>query len=307
MTRPAEPVPRKLHRLRWLLTVWFTLVFATGVVVLVAAVRVSAPEYSPAAGLLWWYASLGVAATAVLGPATWALLGLLLAPVVRVVRAQEAFLGATAHDLRTPLATLSVLLETARRDPAQRDEALSRAARLVSRSGDVVDDMLLRARLTAGVLPVHLRPARLDQLTEAVIVDLATGEPEFGTTADGRTTMVVDIDGHRITMIAGATVALLDPALAERAIANLLHNALRHGHEPGRTALITVTVERDGDRAAVVVADSGPGLRPPIERTGLGLSVVRWVARAHRGSLHLGAGPEPGTRIRLSFPGRVSA
>jgi signal transduction histidine kinase len=52
------------------------------------------------------------------------------------------------------------------------------------------------------------------------------------------------------------------------------------------------------------VADDGPGLRPPITRPGLGLSVVRWVARVHGGALLLGTGPRPGTRIRLVLPAR---
>lgn len=60
----------------------------------------------------------------------------------------------------------------------------------------------------------------------------------------------------------------------------------------------------EGDRAAVTVADEGPGLRPPVDRPGLGLSMVRWVARAHCGSLLLGVGTQPGTRIRLALPAR---
>jgi two-component system, OmpR family, sensor kinase len=282
-----------LRRLRWLLTAWFTLVLAVGVAVLVLAVAATTRSHatyeradSDLAALL---ALLGAAALAVFAPATWVLLGFLLEPVTRSLAVQESFLGTAAHDLRTPLATLGALLDTARHDPA----AVDRAARLVARSGDTVEDLLLRARLASGTLPVTPRPTRLDQVVEAVLADL--------TGTDGEVTEL-DVDGHRITLHAVPVVAQIDGALVERAVANLIHNALRHGHPPGGTARITVTVHTERGRAAVTVADEGPGFRPADQRARLGLSVVRWVARSHGGSLLLGTGPHPGARLRLLLP-----
>jgi two-component system, OmpR family, sensor kinase len=301
------PVHRSLQRLRWLLTVWFTLVLAAGVVVLLSLANVVADSaYASAqqAGgphLTWPLAVLGAVEVAVFGPLTWTLLGYLLGPVTRSLGAQESFLNTAAHDLRTPLATLVTLIETARHDPGQREETLDRAARLLARNGDIVENLLLRARLSTGILPVHTRPARLDQVVEGVIADLTGAELDAVAGPDGRTAITIDLDGHRITMEAAPTVALIDTGLAERAIANLIHNALRHGHEPGQTARIAVTVWPQDGRALVAVADTGPGLRPPVTRPGLGLSVVRWVARVHGGALLLGTGAEPGTRIRLAF------
>ncbi|HEV7627284.1 MAG TPA: ATP-binding protein, partial [Streptomyces sp.] len=147
-----------------------------------------------------------------------------------------------------------------------------------------------------------LRPTRLDLLVEGVIADLAGTELEAGEDVAGTTRLSVDLDGHSITMKATPTVALIDPALAERAASNLVHNALRHGHLPGRPARIEVTVDAHDDRALITVADEGPGLRPPVVGAGLGLSVVRWCVRVHGGALLLGTGSEPGTRIRLAFP-----
>lgn len=288
---------RALRRLRWLLTTWFTLVLAVGVVVLVVAVAATTQSHatygradSDLAALLGLF---GVAALAVFAPATWVLLGFLLEPVSRTLALQESFLGTAAHDLRTPLATLGALLDTARHDPS----AVERAARLVARSGDTVEDLLLRARLASGTLPVTPRPARLDQVVEAVLADL-TGTDLEVTDDVAR----LDVDGHQITLHTAPVIARIDVALVERAVANLIHNALRHGHEPGRTARITVTVHADGGRAAVTVADEGPGFRPADQRARLGLGVVRWVARSHGGALLLGAGPQPGARLRLLFP-----
>jgi signal transduction histidine kinase len=222
--------------------------------------------------------------------------------VTRSLQAQESFLGAAAHDLRTPLATLAVLLDTVRHGGAERDEALDRAARLAARSGGIVDDLLLRARLAAGTRSVDLQPARLDQLVEGVLADLADTDPTVTEEPDGSTTVTVDVGRHRVTLTAAPTVAHLDAPLAERAITNLVQNALRHGHPPDAPAAVRVTVAPAEDVATVTVADDGPGLRPPELRAGLGLSLVRWVARVHRGALLLGTGPAPGTRIRLVFP-----
>ena len=323
------PVRRSLRRLRWSLTVWFTLVLAVVLAATVVVVSaVAAPAYAAKVGgagaeLGWSLAVLGGLGVALFAPVAWVLLGYVLAPVTRSLSVQESFLGTVAHDLRTPLTTLGALVENARRAPdaAGRDDALERAARLVDRSGDTVEDLLLRARLTAGVMEVRPRPARLDLLVEGVIADLvgtdvevdlvgaeaeagpAGAEPGAGADESGTTTRLsAELDGHSVTMRAEPTVALVDPALAERAVSNLLHNALRHGHLPGRPARIEVTVEPDGDRALITVGDEGPGLRPPVAGTGLGLSVVRWCVRAHGGALLLGTGSRPGTRVRLAFP-----
>ncbi len=320
---PVRPTG-SLTGVRLLLTAWFTLVVAVGVVVLVAAVTWASTDHGAqvtqaaasaesagtgftGAELAVLLAVLGVLGVLAFAPLTWILLGYLLAPATRSVAAQESFLGAAAHDLRTPFATLTSLLTIAQEDPDAREDALQRASRLVDRTQDVVEDLLLRARLASGTLPVRLRPARLDQVAEAVLADLSPADLspadlEVVVADDGRATVTIDVGGHEVTLIAAPTVARLDPALTERAVANLVQNALRHGHRPGTPARITITVESVDGLAAVTVADQGPGLRPPAVQAGLGLAVVRWVARGHGGALQLGTGPEPGTRIRLVFP-----
>src|SRR3954471_1935825 len=172
------PVIRSLRRLRRLLTAWFTIVLLAALAVVVVAVAGgAAPQYGPGGGFTGFVAVLGVIVVAMLTAAVWSLLGYLLEPVTRSLQAQESFLAAAAHDLRTPLATLAALLDTAQHGVTEREEALNRAARLAARSGGVIDDLLLRARLAAGTRGVELRPARLDQLVEGVLVDLAGTDP----------------------------------------------------------------------------------------------------------------------------------
>lgn len=299
------PIIRSLRRLRRLLTAWFTAVLLAALAAVVVAVASgAAPQYGPGSGLTGFVAVLGGLVVAVFAAAAWSLLGYLLAPVTRSLRAQESFLGAAAHDLRTPLATLAVLLNTARHGGAENEQALDRAARLAARSGNIVDDLLLRARLAAGTRSVELQLARLDQLVEGVLADLADSDPTVTEEPAGSVTVTVDVGLHRITLTAAPTVAHLDAPLAERAITNLVQNALHHGHLPDTPATVRVTVIPAKDVVTVTVSDNGPGLRPAELRAGLGLSLVRWVARVHGGALLLGTGPAPGTRIQLAFPSR---
>ncbi|WP_232247336.1 sensor histidine kinase [Kitasatospora azatica] len=107
-------------------------------------------------------------------------------------------------------------------------------------------------------------------------------------------------------------VVVVDPELLRRAVANLLHNALTHGHHPGQPAEVEITVTADG---TVTIDDAGPGVPPEqakslFERfrsgagsTGLGLSIAAWVAHAHNGSLTLTTSPRTGARFRTARQG----
>ncbi|MFD9857862.1 sensor histidine kinase [Streptomyces alboflavus] len=201
--------------------------------------------------------------------------GRAIRPALTVLGQQEAFLADVAHDLRTPAASLRTLSETGLRGEADRAEVLRRTLRLAEGMGSLVDGLLTRARLMSGTAAITRQPLRLDQLVEAVVEDTGTA-------------------GHRVEVRVEETVVVADPGLVRRAVGNLLGNALAHGHAPGEPADVRVTVTKDG---AVTVDDAGPGLPPEVagalfERfrsgsgsTGLGLSIVSWVAHAHGGSL----------------------
>jgi signal transduction histidine kinase len=101
-----------------------------------------------------------------------------------------------------------------------------------------------------------------------------------------------------------------DPSLVQRAIGNLLDNAVRYGRKPNEPAIVHITVA--GGR--VTVADHGPGVDATIAdhaldrfrtgsgSTGLGLSIVRWVAEAHGGSLNVYNADEGGAIFELALP-----
>jgi two-component system, OmpR family, sensor kinase len=213
-------------------------------------------------------------------------------PAAAALEQQEKLLADTAHDLRTPVAALRVYAENAARDPDQAREDLPRAVRLAGRMGDIIDGLLIRARLAAGVERLSMQPLMLDQLVSALVEDTPAA-------------------GANVSVITAPSQVMADKVLLQRAVGNLLDNALRYGREPGHQAVVTVTVA-DG---RVTVADRGPGVDAELTdeemfarftsargSSGLGLSIVRWVAEAHGGSLSVYNADEGGAIFEFRLP-----
>ncbi|HVX46883.1 MAG TPA: HAMP domain-containing sensor histidine kinase [Mycobacteriales bacterium] len=217
-----------------------------------------------------------------LGVAGYLVAGRAMRPAANTLEQQERLLAESAHDLRTPVASLRALAETALHNPDQRPALLPRTVSLAGRMGDIIDDLLTRARLAAGVEQLNLQPVRLDQLVAGIVENTPAPDAE-------------------VTLELAESTVSADPMLVQRAVGNLLDNALRYGHEPGRPAQVLVAVE--GGR--VTVADRGPGLSgaaPAADRSGsngLGLSIVRWVAEAHGGTLRVGSAAGGGAVFQL--------
>jgi signal transduction histidine kinase len=207
------------------------------------------------------------------------------AAVADVLERQRRFAANAGHELRTPLTAIRAEAEVALDDPAPDWRATAHEiVAATERTEALVDGLLALAAGEHG--PQAMEP-----------VDLAA-------LAGG-----------------GAPVVVRgDRALLERAATNLLDNARRHGD--GRVA---ATARRDGRQAVLRVENGGAVLAPadvarlgrPFERlgrrgdggSGLGLSVVRAVATAHGGALHLAPRPGGGlvAEVRLPALGRPQA
>ncbi|WP_222853689.1 sensor histidine kinase [Fodinicola acaciae] len=217
--------------------------------------------------------------------------GRAIRPAAVALEQQEILLAETAHDLRTPVASLRALAETALRHPDQGAALLPRTVALAGRMGEIIDSLLMRARLAAGLDKLAFEPVWLDQLVSVVVEESAEA-------------------GSNVTVAAAPTRVIVDPALVRRAVGNLLENALHYGRaQPDQAAIVHITVAS----GRVTVADHGPGVSEEIAEsvldrfqtgsgsTGLGLSIVRWVAEVHGGVLNVYNADEGGAIFELDL------
>jgi signal transduction histidine kinase len=257
----------------------------------VVAVQDAEPMLAAHDELVLWLVLGSVVLIGSLGLAGYLLAGRAIRPAAAALEQQEVLLAETAHDLRTPVAALRALAETALRNPTQRAELLPRTVRLAARMGSIIDGLLVRARLAAGVERLAAQPVWLDQLVAGVVEETPT-------------------EGATVTLTAAPCKVMADPTLLQRAIGNLLGNALRYGRQPNQPAIVHISVA--GGR--VTVADHGPGVsedfaeeafdrfRTGSGSSGLGLSIVRWVATAHGGTLSVYNAEDAGAIFELALP-----
>jgi two-component system OmpR family sensor kinase len=215
------------------------------------------------------------------------------------------FAADASHELRTPLTSIRGYAELYRqgaRSAPDVDRAMTRIEREAMRMGDLVEDLLLLARLDQGrpleAAPVDLTALVLDAVTAARAV-----EPERPLRVDvGEAPAVVTGDGNRLRQV----------------VDNLLTNVREHT-TPATS--VTVTLTTGPTMATLVVADDGPGMNAEeaahaFERfwqgeatseharrgTGLGLSIVSEIVAAHGGDIGLDTAPGEGARFTVTLP-----
>ncbi|MEV7125534.1 HAMP domain-containing sensor histidine kinase [Streptomyces sp. NPDC093260] len=223
----------------------------------------------------------------------------------RAFTAQQRFVGNASHELRTPLAINRTLLEVHLSDPNAPMELQQLGKTLLAtneRSEQLVEGLLLLARSDNQI--VERKPVDLAEVASQAI-DQVRGEAE----AKG-----VEIRGERRPAVVQGNGVLL-----ERIALNLVQNAVRYNVAEGGWVEVTTDTERG--QAVLVVTNTGPVVpayeidnlfepfrRLRTERTGsdkgvgLGLSIVRSVARAHGG--HIAAQPREGGGLvmRVTLP-----
>jgi signal transduction histidine kinase len=219
--------------------------------------------------------------------------------------AQERLLANAAHELRTPLGLIRTEIDLGlRRDrsPEELRRALADTREEVDRLSHLCSSLLDFAAL--GKLDWRLEPGDVC----AVVRQAAAA---FSADAGRR--------GLRFALdLPEGTTAPFDAQSLRRSVDNLLSNAIKYA--PAGSA-ISVRVAAAGGAAQIEVADEGPGI-PPEERerifepfhrapgaaagAGLGLAIVREIARRHGGSVQV-VGERPGARFRLELPGATVA
>jgi signal transduction histidine kinase len=191
--------------------------------------------------------------------------------IEELVKAHKMLLANASHELRTPLTRLRMGIELLKEkaDPARKAELEQDVAEL----DQLIDEILLSSRLDAM--------DRLDRVETVDLLALAAEEAAH----------------YEATAVSGTPVTVQgDARLLRRLIRNLLENAKRHGAPP-----IEVVVSAEPAAATLAVSDHGPGIADadrarifePFFRkaggasagTGLGLALVRQIARRHGGDV----------------------
>jgi signal transduction histidine kinase len=211
----------------------------------------------------------------------------------RSFRAQRELLAQTSHDLRTPLAVIRSNVEVVLDDPEATIDDWRQTGSLVSRASDqmgrMIEELLAVARLEVGeVLMVGLD---LADIAAAVGEDWAAR---------------LDASGVLLECDAGSALVEGDRAILDRAVGNLVENALRMSP---RSATIRIGTGSIDDWAYFAVADRGPGIDPGVvdgtaDGRGLGLPIVREVARLHHGVVSSGTREDGGAVVVLWIPAR---
>jgi two-component system sensor histidine kinase KdpD len=201
---------------------------------------------------------------------------------------QKALFDSVSHELKTPLAAMSVALQQSKPDCAELQQAVRRLTR-------TVDHLLDATRLESGLLQPVREWCDPAELVREVIAESGLKE-----------------NAVRISVADNLPMISVDTRLIQQALSALLSNAVVHGKSDQP---VDVSVARDGSMLVISVADRGPGLVPGEEnkvlekfyrgpRTrpggiGLGLSIARQLVEAHSGEIVAQNREEGGSRFSI--------
>jgi two-component system sensor histidine kinase KdpD len=215
---------------------------------------------------------------------------------------RNALLQAVSHDLRTPLASIKASVSSVRQpdvdwSPEQVEEFHATIEEETDRLDTLVTNLLDMSRVQAGALRVDLRPTVLEEVAPAAVAGLGARAAR----------VVIDVPETLPPLLA-------DPALLERAIANLVDNAVT-ASPPGKP--VRVEAGAVAGRVSVLVVDQGPGIDAadrdrvfrPFQRlvdhgtgVGLGLAIARGFVAAMGGELAIEDTPGGGTTMVVALP-----
>jgi two-component system, OmpR family, sensor histidine kinase TctE len=238
------------------------------------------------------------------------------------IATQKRFLADAAHQLKTPLAGLRMQADLAQRENANAEElkqSLKQIGRSSIRATHTVNQLLALARAEGSGKTLPRQPCDLAAITREAVQDLLPRAMDKH----------IDLGYDGSEAGTGAATVTGNPTLLKELIRNLLDNAINYTPStPAQPGVITARVVAEaGGSVLLQVEDSGPGI-PDSERelvfqpfyralgtnvdgSGLGLPIVREIARQHGAEVrlldaHPGQVP-PGTRALVRFPADQAA
>jgi signal transduction histidine kinase len=227
----------------------------------------------------------------------------------RAEETRRSLVAAVSHDLRTPIASLRLMVEAIDDeivDEATRRRYLATMQTHIRSLSTMIDDLFELSRIEAGDIDWSMRQVELAMLVDETVVAMRPEARARGVEIRSR------LDGSELA-------AHADPERIQRVLFNLIRNAIHHTPADGS---VTVRAEAGRDTIDVEVADTGEGIDPaeadrvfePFYRggagsardsdgAGLGLAISRAIVETHGGSIWIAPG-ERGTRVGFSLPAK---
>ena len=233
----------------------------------------------------------------------------MLEELENVFRREQQFTSDASHELRTPVSVIlaqcdAMLAEDSTFTEEQRSQ-ISLIRRKAKGMSDMISQLLFLSRADQGRQPLQKEWLNVSELTEMISEEQQ---------------MLADTDGRGIhveTEISPEIWAEVDETFYIRMLVNLISNALRYSRENG---IVKVTLEEKEEMFTVSVHDYGIGIAPDVlphiwerfyqadtartedSHAGLGLSMVKWIAEAHGGSVKAESTEGAGSTFSCSIP-----
>jgi signal transduction histidine kinase len=220
---------------------------------------------------------------------------------------ERRFVADASHELRTPLAILKAEVDLALsqgRSPRELQAALASVSEETDRLIQLAEDLLTIAQTDQGELPVQLAPTEIGEVLDGVALRFARRAEDGGRAIEVR--------------VEPGLQGPVDRLRLDQALGNLLDNALRYG-----SGAVDLSAAGHDGSIEIHVRDRGPGfgddfLPHAFERfsredasqrnggSGLGLSIVDTIVRAHRGEAHVANAEGGGADVWLVLPDGVA-
>ncbi len=228
----------------------------------------------------------------------------------KVARLQTDFVNKVSHDLRTPLTSIRMFVETLQlgrlQDPAKQNEALGIISEETTRLSALINRLLDWARMESGRRSYQLQRESIEAIVDDAVA--AFGPQRL----DERVKLTRSVAPDLPPVMADR------PALAD-ALLDLLNNAYKY--TGGEEKRIEIRASRAGPSVLLEVADNGPGIPPreqkrifdkfyrgtepllrTIEGTGLGLAMVKHIVSGHGGKVTVASDVGKGATFTIALP-----
>ena len=231
----------------------------------------------------------------------------------RLAAQQVEFVAGVSHELRTPLAVIRSAGENLADGVVSEADQVRRYGTLVREEGQRLTDLVEQVLAYAGIQSQHASAARRP-CAPADIIALGVAQARD---AIDRSGVRVDVD-----VPADLPRVLADASALGRAVANLVTNAVKYG---GEAQWVGISARAHGKEVALTISDRGAGIAPAdlphifdpfyraasvvavqIHGTGLGLTVVQGIARAHGGRVTVTSAPGEGSAFTIHLPAVVT-